>query len=340
MLGDVADVSEPLQNLILQHSRIDTFLKHYLDRNITADVLSIYRGLEPQKAIMDMLCSMSRSIDPRRPWKLTTQESRSVNNLPRIKILQANVDALKNIRDKAASKQYEIWDDRLKEAQRQLLNEKQRARSQLKRDKLDRYNREQPVIDSERQLSGKIVDEEVKSALEQTEYMSPEQLELIDAILTLPGRSWEAEQQRRINAINKVTMYCGVEEGSLCFRSPAQPGLTISASISIERPLTQSPELPVQKAIRIVMKEKRPTICFLCLQNPKLPESQRIYSFKRPGELTRHFERKHLSKFQRLICEHCHIAIDTLADLLNHAESSHGTVTRNPKYKKLCSPLY
>ncbi|OJD10005.1 hypothetical protein ACJ73_09982, partial [Blastomyces percursus] len=56
---DAADVSEPLQNLILQHSRIDTFLKHYLDRNITADVLSIYRGLEPQKAIMDMLCSMS-----------------------------------------------------------------------------------------------------------------------------------------------------------------------------------------------------------------------------------------------------------------------------------------
>ncbi|OJD09906.1 hypothetical protein ACJ73_10025 [Blastomyces percursus] len=170
-----------------------------------------------------MLCSMSRSIDPRRPWKLTTQESRSINDLPRIKILQANVVALKDIRDKAAAEHYEIWDDRLREAQRHLLNEKQRAK----------------MIDSERQLSGKVVDEEVKSALERTEYMSPEQLELIDAILTLPGWSWEAEQQRRINAINKVTMYCGVEEGSLCFRSPAQPRPTISARISAEQPLIQ-----------------------------------------------------------------------------------------------------
>ncbi|OJD09600.1 hypothetical protein ACJ73_10196 [Blastomyces percursus] len=289
---------------------------------------------------MDMLCSMSRSIDPRRPWKLTTQESRSINDLPRIKILQANMVALKDIRDKAAAEHYEIWDDRLREAQRHLLNEKQRAKSQLKRHKLDKYNREQPVIDSERQLSGKVVDEEVKSALERTEYMSPEQLQLIDAILTLPGRSWEAEQQRRINAINKVTMYCGVEEGSLCFRSPAQPRPTIRAPISVEQPLIQPPELPVQQAIRKVMKEKRPKICFLCLQNSKLPVPQRIHSFKRPGELTKHFERKHLRKFQRLTCKHCHIAIDTLADLLNHAEFSHGTVTRNPKYRKLCGRLY
>ncbi|KAI1913309.1 hypothetical protein LOZ12_002725 [Ophidiomyces ophidiicola] len=72
------DVSEPLQNLILQHSRIDTLLKHYLDRNITADVLSIYRGLEPQKAIMDMLCSMSRSIDPRRPASQNKQDSSQI----------------------------------------------------------------------------------------------------------------------------------------------------------------------------------------------------------------------------------------------------------------------
>jgi hypothetical protein len=33
-----ADVSDSLQNLILQHSSIDTFLKHYLDRNINVNV--------------------------------------------------------------------------------------------------------------------------------------------------------------------------------------------------------------------------------------------------------------------------------------------------------------
>jgi hypothetical protein len=42
-----ADVSDLFQNLILQYSSIDTFLKHYLDRNINVDVQNIYRGLEP-----------------------------------------------------------------------------------------------------------------------------------------------------------------------------------------------------------------------------------------------------------------------------------------------------
>ncbi|OJD17648.1 hypothetical protein ACJ73_08782 [Blastomyces percursus] len=73
-----SDVSDSLQNLMLQHTSIDMFLKHYLDRNINADVLSIYRGLEPQKALMRMVCSMSRSINPCQPWKLPLEQSRSV----------------------------------------------------------------------------------------------------------------------------------------------------------------------------------------------------------------------------------------------------------------------
>ncbi|KGY15246.1 hypothetical protein PABG_11827 [Paracoccidioides brasiliensis Pb03] len=48
-----------LQNLVLQHSSIDIFLKHYLDRDITVDVLSIYRGLEPQWELMRLASSMS-----------------------------------------------------------------------------------------------------------------------------------------------------------------------------------------------------------------------------------------------------------------------------------------
>ncbi|OJD18301.1 hypothetical protein AJ78_01677 [Emergomyces pasteurianus Ep9510] len=76
--NESSDVSDSLQNLMLQHTSIDMFLKHYLDRNINADVLSIYRGLEPQKALMRMMRSMRRSIDPRRLWKLTLEQSKSV----------------------------------------------------------------------------------------------------------------------------------------------------------------------------------------------------------------------------------------------------------------------
>jgi hypothetical protein len=69
------------------------------------------------------------------------------------------------------------------------------------------------VIDSERQLSGKVVDEDTRGALERSDQMTPEQLLLIDAILTLPETSSEKELQRRIAAIHAVTAYCGVEEG-------------------------------------------------------------------------------------------------------------------------------
>jgi len=78
---------------------------------------------------------------------------------------------------------------------------------------VDRFKKEQPVIDSERQLSGKVVDEDTRGALERSDQMTPEQLLLIDVILTLPETSPERELQRRIAAIHAVTACCGVEEG-------------------------------------------------------------------------------------------------------------------------------
>lgn len=44
---------------------------------------------------------------------------------------------------------------------RQLRNEKRRQKLRLISENLERYKNEQPVIDSERQLSGKVVGEEV-----------------------------------------------------------------------------------------------------------------------------------------------------------------------------------
>jgi len=42
------------------------------------------------------------------------------------------------------------------------------------------------VIDSERQLSGKVVNDDTRGALERSDQITLEQLCLIDAILTLP----------------------------------------------------------------------------------------------------------------------------------------------------------
>ncbi|KAI9764678.1 MAG: hypothetical protein M1839_005790 [Geoglossum umbratile] len=64
------DVSDALQNMMLQHANIDTFIKHYLPRRVTADVQAIVSSYEPQKDLMRAACRMTRWIDPNRPGNL------------------------------------------------------------------------------------------------------------------------------------------------------------------------------------------------------------------------------------------------------------------------------
>ncbi|CRL29490.1 Transcription factor, fungi [Penicillium camemberti] len=64
--GQLADISNELQNVMLQHSSIDTFVRHY-SVGIHVDAQAIVRGMPTQKQLMRFACSMSRSIDPRRP---------------------------------------------------------------------------------------------------------------------------------------------------------------------------------------------------------------------------------------------------------------------------------
>jgi uncharacterized protein DUF3435 len=119
----IADVSDSLQNLIMMHSNIDTYLKHYSNHNIGFNTYRNYRGLDPKADDYLMLNSMSRSIDPRRPWKLTAEASRSVNDQPRIQRLLRKVDRLKQRCDSTVSREErEIWEDRYKDALKELNN--------------------------------------------------------------------------------------------------------------------------------------------------------------------------------------------------------------------------
>jgi Protein of unknown function (DUF3435) len=98
---------------------------------------------------------MSRSIDPRCPYKLTPEQSSSVNELPCVLELWAVVYKRKQARDlyRSEAKEYKIADRRYQRALRELRNEKQRQRHRQVRENLERYENEQPVIDSERQAA-------------------------------------------------------------------------------------------------------------------------------------------------------------------------------------------
>ena len=86
-----------------------------------------------------------------------------------------------------------LREEKYQKARRRLRNEIARQRRLLLIEIVDRFKKEQPVINSERQLSGKMVDEDTRGALERSDQMTPEQLLLIDTILTLPETSLEKE---------------------------------------------------------------------------------------------------------------------------------------------------
>ncbi|KAJ5820533.1 hypothetical protein N7474_006124 [Penicillium riverlandense] len=301
--NDSPDVSNELQNVMLQHASINTFVRHY-SVGIHVDAQAIVRGLPAQKQLMRFACSMSRSIDPRRPYRL--EDTSCINDIPRVRALEEKKQARKRTRDakkrtyenaQAAFQQYFVKD---------LRNEKRRQKHRLICENLARYKNEQPVIDSERQLAGKVVDEEVIGALQRTGYMATQHMTLIDAVLTMPGTTVEKEYKRRIAAINAVVAVCYAEEGA-----PSRPRVTPKRSAdTVDMP----PGAPVPKKQKTVASDaeddafsraiasvcvkspkERPTICFICLGNPMLPESGRLRKFKNSGSLSRHFVNKHIN---------------------------------------------
>jgi Protein of unknown function (DUF3435) len=239
----------------------------------------------------------------------------------------------------------ELFQDRTVEAKqrydktvRELRNEKQRQRNRRIRENLERYKNEQPVIDLELQLAGKLVDTKVMEALEHKGFMPPEHLMVIDTMLTMPGATLEAEYQRRINAINAVTVFCGVEEGrptprpAQSRRRPATDDVNSCSPAKRQRHSVDDEINQAIESVRIKSEEERPLICFLCVGDPKLPWTKRTKKYATSGSLTRHFWQKHVnppwSAKGVVECNVCGMELIHKSHLLNHAERLHGTVSR------------
>ena len=268
---------------------------------------------------------MSRSIDPRRPWFLTSSQSKSVNDLPQIVKLQKRADRLSSaLKGSLKAKQHE-------KAVKRLRNDKQRERRLLLERIIATYNKEQPVRDSAQQLSGKGENEDVVGALEQPENRTPEHLLLINAIMTLPGMSLEEEVQRRITAINAVTAYCGIEEGRSYGRHVGiSEEVTSSVTPETETPAQSDSGSALRRAIESIQIDNRPLICFLCVGKPDLPMRDRVKKYATVGSLSRHF-RRHVTKLKmgkQIDCNICNVRGMHRMHLQNHAERFHGTVTR------------
>lgn len=245
-----ADVTNELQNVMLQHASINTFVKHY-SVGIHVDAQAIVQGLLAVKQLLQFTASMNHSIDPWWPYKL--DDTSCVNDVPCMAVLKKHCQVRKGDLDQiklafemakqSFEKTFRVHQQRKKmvkklsqpaclalkdihqherqhihalrkynEAQHKYWNEWQQQRNCLIWENLERYKNEQPVIDVERQLAGRLVDKEVE-ALQRTGYMTPQHMTLIDTVLTMPGATVEQEYKCQISAINAVIAFCDVQEG-------------------------------------------------------------------------------------------------------------------------------
>ena len=161
-------MSDPLQNMMMQHADMRTFLNHYLSRRVTADTAAIVRSLKPQDELMRAACRMSRWINPDRPQELTDEETLSVNEDPCIRQLLAQREELKSRFKRDATKQpvYQLLG-------RDIFNARQHKRAALLEQKKAKWELEYPVQEIEMQLSGLKFCKDVKSTLELSDDMPP-----------------------------------------------------------------------------------------------------------------------------------------------------------------------
>jgi hypothetical protein len=314
-----------MQNLIMGHASITTFLKHYLSRRITVDTQAVVRGIQPQAALMRAACTMSRSIDHRRPRRLTQEQSASVDEDPSVRSLLNRREQLKRTVPNATKH------PKYKALASKISQERQRQRHALLKDIKERWEFEQPVRDVEQQLAGL----ETKEDLELVhDVMLPAQGELAESVLSKPGTTIEEEMDRRNGAIRAVTLYCGVEEGGM---NPIRRGGRSRNTAPPVKSQLEYEEEALEAAKVSVFKEKRPKVCFLCLGNEGLPLAQRIHPFGTPGDLSKHFGRKHLKHIKSgkgLSCNLCKVSLSDKMQLQRHAQDIHGTVSPRHSYNR------
>lgn len=288
------------------------------------DTQAAYRGLKPQTALMRAASGMSRTIDPRRPRKLNLAQQTEVDRHPEVRLLRRRLKSLLQTfqdqkRSIASTKGTHSY-DHYRQAYQAHRNLKRRHEKALLTEVKERYKKEQPVIDIQRQLKGLPVAE--KEALQATEYVFVERVHAIDALFTFATLSTEEECQRRVTAINALIALCKKQE-SQGFRRCRADIKVKEEQTSVSPPLSLSETLPV---------ECKATQCIFCLGNEDLSAADRLKAFASCGDLKKHFHRKHLRHHldgQPIVCPHprCDVALDGKMHLQNHAKVVHKTPT-------------
>ncbi|CAI7636376.1 unnamed protein product [Penicillium pancosmium] len=341
MLNNSDAVSEAQQNLIMKHADSRTFLNHYLPRHVDTDMQNVMNGRQSNKSLMRAITRMSRWIDTRRPRHLTPKQRASIREHPEYVEAVRRLDEQTEICTYDPNEQMQLRRDKLA---REKLNTFGRLERALRQKVRKEFDRKQANIDIERQLSGAAIDNEEAKNVLRTDSMLPEQIDLLEKLLTWPtSHSLEAEWQRRNAAVASISQYCCHLEGGPLRGRRKRPAPSVepdeehaamdnqSTKTIVVTPEISKEELLLEKAGNYIRKAKKPRRCFQCYGDARLPVHRRTHKYSEYKSTLRHFRGKHLED------RRCHMCSEDLLHemhLRRHAEDVHRLATERNYHAK------
>jgi Protein of unknown function (DUF3435) len=334
----------------MQHADTRTFLKYYLSRRIDKNLPAVIRGLNPEDNIIRAACWMSRTIDLNRPQELTTAQSSSVNQQPEILDLVRQRDDLSRRLGRPLTRhrgmvKYDVY----QKFKQELAGARQRARDALLSQLQQKYDREQPMLEIQRLLSGVKLAETVTRTMEHSEEVPAPQKRLIESLLTLPRATWKKIWVDALKLLKPLLpIVCSKKGIRAVTNVPLAKLLLQDQNITkehywiIKRPKTVSRRTSDWKSPFDL--DKRPHICFICLGQPKL-DFKRVQQFAAHGDVTKHIKRKHLQYSATRLDLRCNLCnkqflntmLDNWVGLLNIGPHiATGPTTGNQEERREC----
>lgn len=312
----------------MQHSKSDVFQRHYLPRYISADTQAAYRGLASQSSVIRVACGMRRSIDPRRPRKLTAEQLSQVNKHPSVITLYRERDDIDQKlalakRVKASSATLQLLQASKREVTLAYRREKQRQKKVLLEKLKDRYNRDQAVADIQNQLNNRPVDTPRQIL---GDLLLPERARAVQMLLTLPETTSGRERDREIRAIAALCALCKIKEGSMGY-TRASGNLMQQAVHAGRNGRPMDVEISLDGLPSPFPMHCRPTQCFLCVGDRYLSAQKRFKEFYSRRDLEKHLHRQHLRHFSEddtiIMCPMDRTKLYSKSQLIEHGQLVH-----------------
>lgn len=310
----------------------DTFQKHYLNRNVVADLWAVHRGHQPQQELLQQATSHGHSRNTRRPVALTQQQRK---------------DVLKN------DKRYQRLTKQIARCQpsssegKALRLKRESLRTTLRNEGLKKvreaWAQDQAVQDVVRQIDGQGFTDATQPARD-TPPMGRAQQRMYGALTAPLPKGMKAINQRRTEAVKALAAYCHVEEPTMKYLIHENDKLKNKQKQkkqgnkqTHDEPSLEQERQKLRDAVYLnVMGKGNIRKCYICVakamslqpDDPTYADLTRDFSFR--NALIKHFNKTHLSRMleeDSSECPLCELKLEDKMHLQNHSEKVHGLKT-------------